>query len=259
MSKLADYLISEESQLHEAALQAGIIKHNATIGKNREDILAEFLRKHIPTRLSLFSNARVFSLDDEESKEIDLLVINDISINFLNKLHMFTNVESVAAAITVKSYLDKAALYDCLENLASIPQMNNEVLKITNLFVSQYEAFIENYPTLFVFAFDGIRADLLEKYISDFYVANPKIPYNRRPKAIIVNRQCLIEKAGDKSETFNGQKNEKGTYIAGTTDVIFKGYPLAVMIRDIAEYVGWLSVMNVNFFHYFNRHFGGGK
>jgi hypothetical protein len=257
MSHLSDYFKYEESQLSEAAKQAGIIGHNPTTGKNREDILADFLRKHTPARLLLHSNARIYSLNDDESKEIDLLLINDISINFLNKHHMFTNIESVAAAITVKSYLDKAALYDCLENLASIPQMSKEILSFQFPLAQKRGLFIEHFPSLFIFAYNGIGCKTLANHYSEFYTEHTEIPYNRRPQAIIVNGLYVLERALEDRETFDGQHISKGHIALGIVSDTLRGYPLAIMVREMADYVGWLPYMILNFNLYINKHFSG--
>ena len=251
MSRIADYLKSEEKQLSEAAKQAGIIGHNATTGKNREDLLADFLRKHIPARLSLHSNARIFSLNNDESKEIDLLLINDISINFLNKLHMFTNIESVAAAITVKSHLDKTSLHDCLNNLASIPQMSTEVLEFLQPYSHERNSFIEQYPRLFVFAFSGSNGITIQNQVNAFYENHVEIPLNRRPKGIVVNGQYEIYHKAELSE----KPQEKKHYDLEILSDRYRGFPLARMIGEIEKYVGWLSFMSINFHHYFNKQF----
>ena len=107
MNRWANYLNKTAQQMSLNAEKAAIIEHASSTGNNREEILGNFLRSHLPSRLIPKSNAKVFSVEGAESKEVDLLVINDISINFLNEMRMFTNAESVASAITVKSFLNK--------------------------------------------------------------------------------------------------------------------------------------------------------
>jgi hypothetical protein len=64
---------------------------------------------------------------------------------------MFTAVENIASAITIKSFLNKQALFNALENLASVPQLDPEILTFKFLQNNPFENFSKGHPTFFVF------------------------------------------------------------------------------------------------------------
>jgi len=121
MSRIKSYFNHLSEKIAIDAQIAGMSSHNSDIGSNREKIVELFLHKHLPKRLTPSIGGQVIGLDGSESKQIDILVSSDLSIRFDQNEKTFVTVESIAAAISVKSTLDKPALEDCLLNLASIP------------------------------------------------------------------------------------------------------------------------------------------
>ena len=83
-------------------------------GTAREDLLLAFLKSHLPTRCSVVKGGFIFDAAGNESKQIDLLVTNDLTLQF-RQFHgaadqigkSFNCVEGCYAAISVKSTLDK--------------------------------------------------------------------------------------------------------------------------------------------------------
>lgn len=128
MNRIGRYLNSLADKLDIESKLAGEAGHNPTIGDNRERLVQLFLSKHLPDSLNVFVGGLIIDSDGNESKQIDVIVSNNLGINFREHEKMFIGVESVASAITVKSMLDKAAIYDCLYNLASIPIISSEIL-----------------------------------------------------------------------------------------------------------------------------------
>jgi len=110
----------------------GLIEYynKSDIGTLREDLLFDFLESHIPTRCNVIKGGFVFDSTGSKSSQIDLMVCNDQTFQFKksgdnnNKTKSFNCVEGCYAVISVKSYLNKAALIDSLQNLASVSTIN---------------------------------------------------------------------------------------------------------------------------------------
>jgi len=120
MNRIRDYFNLLAQQISIEAEIAGVSSHKTDIGLNRERLVEGFLRKHLPKRLTPSIGGQVIGYDSSESKQIDILVSSDISVRFEQNERTFITAENLAAAITVKSHLDKAALEDCLFNLGSV-------------------------------------------------------------------------------------------------------------------------------------------
>lgn len=250
MNKWSEYLNLTSDELKIQGEKSGIIGHRSKIGDNRENVLKDFLSNHLPKRL-FFCNGNIFNKDNVISNEIDIIIYNDIAINFVSDLKMSINIESIASAISVKSHLDKKQLNDSLKNLASIPQISPDILSFKGLQGSNSEFFIDRHPTLFVFAYTGLHPTTLLKHINDFYINND-IPQNRYAKAVIVNGQYMITFHKDKKTTTTGYEIQPNTYFLQELDNNFRGYPLAMLLNEISSYVDWLPHMRINFHNYFN-------
>jgi len=188
MNRIKYYFNLIAEQLDVKYRQASTSGNRSNIGYNREKFIEIFLQKHLPKRLFAFLGDRVIGLRGE-SDQIDIIVSNDISIRFEENERNFITAESVAAAITVKSYLDKAAIQDCLSNLASIPQFSPDILSFKALKTGAFERFIEKHPSLYIFAYDGVNEETCLDHIMEFYNVHCDIPRNRWPLGIIVNKK----------------------------------------------------------------------
>jgi len=242
--------------MHIKAEKAGIIDQPSRTGDNREDILADFLKSHLPKSLSVYKGGKVFNLQGHESKEMDVLITNDISINFLEDMHMFTNVESLASAISVKSSLIKASLYDSLANIASIPQLSDDVLQLYPPANEQLGNFKEHFPSSLVFAYSGTSAITTYRNVLEFYKERRSIPYNRYPSAIIVNGQYTMVFVRNEKVMTNGQKVPANNYYLDILNSDDKGSALAIMLTVICSYISYMPYMTIPIGGYFDSEFG---
>ncbi len=119
------------------------------------------------------------SHDGVESKQIDVIVANDIGVRFDENEKTFETAESVAGAITVKSSLDRAALIDALGNLASIPEPSKEALSFKGLAGDACESFLDRHPCHYVFAYDGMDGSRSLEEVREFFRSHPEIPLRR--------------------------------------------------------------------------------
>lgn len=252
MSRLQRYFNLIADKIAVDAQLASTSYHRPDIGFNRETFLELFLHKHLPKRLSAYLGGQIIGLRDIESGQIDIIVSNDISIRFEENARNFITAESVAAAITVKSFLDKAGIVDCLSNLASIPQFSPEVLTFKALRPNAFDAFISKHPSLFIFAYDGVQYETCLDHIADFYNSNSSIPLNRYPLNIIVNKKYMIKFMRQPGKTIDGDDVPGSSFYPSILQESTVGWPFVHMIDDITSYVSWLPYMDTEMHHYFN-------
>lgn len=114
---LPEYLsdVAAEMRLKSTAIRRDFASHRPSAGENREDIVAEFLKNHLPRKFGI-SSGLVISHDGTFSNEADLLVVDKLNNAPLhgtarNKLWP---VEAVYALIEVKTTLHPAELKDAI-------------------------------------------------------------------------------------------------------------------------------------------------
>lgn len=162
-------------------------------------------------------------------------------------------VESVVAAISVKSFLSRDELFDSLGNIASIPQPSAEVVQ-PGLLGKPFLDYQTCMPSSFVFAFDGMSLETCLKHVRDYYKANPT-PINRIPRSIIVNAKygirCLPYKDGKIfawDSAFDESRLE-GVECSEDTE----GFPIFWMLTELTKGVTWLDGTVINFEPYFEE------
>ncbi|EOK5707202.1 DUF6602 domain-containing protein [Vibrio vulnificus] len=256
MDHIKNYFHAIAKKIEIEAELAGVSTHNPDVGANREVIINNFLNRHIPKRLSAHLGGQVVGVDGDVSGQIDVVVTNDLSVNFSENDKTFFPVETLASAITIKSTLDKAAMEDCLRNLTSIPEISKEVLSFKLLKLGAIDDFITKHPTYFVFAYNGISAEKNLEYIRQFYKDNPSIPEYKYPKAVIVNRKYMIQYFKVSTKLSDGTLIPEKSFAAIELKDDFDGYPFTVMVHHITEYVDWMSFMTFSFEKYFNKSYG---
>ena len=229
----------------------GIGKNPADIGYNREKLLEDFLSKHLPKRLNAYLGGYIYGYGEPDSKQIDIIVSNDIGLNFIQHDKLFTPIENVGAVITIKSYLDSKSLIDALKNVASIPSIDKDILKFKSLGRDGFDVFVDLHPTLYVFAYDGIALETAMETIRQFYHNNP-VKLNRIPCSIIVNEKYYIRFNASEVENLNGQIIPPNTFHGEEFTEKLSGLPFLHILNSINFYVEWLSIMSINYTKYFD-------
>lgn len=240
----------------DAEIASSSSTHKPDIGSNRERIVELFLRKHLPKRLSPAIGGQVVGYKGVESKQIDIIVSSDISIRFEENERTFVTAESVAAALSVKSFLDGAALEDCLLNIASIPQFDPSILTFKLLRGGAFDSFVGRQPSLYVFAYSGIQPQTCLERMTEFYKQHPEIPKNRYPLGVIVNKEFMIQYCRVDTRTTTGVFSAAGTFLLMELEEGMWGYPFIHILNNIASYTSWLPYMDINMHKYFNYSFG---
>lgn len=255
-TRFVDYFTFIADKIEIDSRISGLASHRTDKGTNRERLVEIFLSKHLPRRLKPFLGGTVFGVSGAESKQIDVLVSSDLAVNFEEEDKMFIAVENVAAAITVKSYLDKDAIYDSLANLASVPQIEQRVLSFKFLQPNPFSEFIAAHPSLFVFAYDGVSMEVCTEHMKKFIEEHPDIPNNRYPLAVIVNKRYMIKYERKASVTKLGVAVDPNTFLSVPLVPSTQGYPLVTIISAISAYTDWLPFMTINNELYFRLAYG---
>jgi len=197
--------------------QAGVasIFPNATdIGTSRERIYAEVLKQHLPKSCTVSFGGFLFDMEGNESKQIDLIVLNDASpqFNFHNpdgQGKSFACIDGCVAVASIKSTLDSGQLIDALDNIASLPDKipmegrHNPLIKIKNY---------EDWPYKIIYASDGVSIETALKTINSFYESNKDIPHYKRPNIIHVCGKYNIVRVGKDATTRDGTRIEENSF-----------------------------------------------
>ena len=186
--RLRAYYLNVGEVLRGEAGAASIFPNTTDIGMERERVYAEFLRTHLPASCNVLYGGFLFNLEGDESKQLDLIVTNDVSPQYnLNnedgQAKTFGCIEGCIAVASIKSTLDTTQLNNALDNIASLPDKQalddrvNPMLRVPNY---------EDWPFKIIYASGGVSLETLLSGIAAFYDANPSIPRFRRPNLIHV-------------------------------------------------------------------------
>ena len=253
-TNLGDYFNGLTDVLAARAQLAGDSSENIDIGTNREVICEQFLEKHVPKRYTINLGGDIFGVGNTRSGQIDIIINHDMSMNFLENQKPRCPVESVTAAISVKSTLNKKELWNALANLATIPQPHPGVTTLGPLKKTPAE-YAMSWPALFVFAYNGIEPQTCANHIAEFY-STEDVAFNRIPRAIVVNGKYIW--------TFT-QYSVPGATINSRFDPAYvrssvvqesnRGHPLFWMMHELAKGLSWLDGMYLDYEAYYDEAF----
>ena len=226
-----------------------IFPNTTDAGTTREDVFLAFLRRHIPKRCGIIKGGFIFDSLGNESKQIDIIITNDATIQFQqfsdrqNGGKSFSIIEGCVCAISIKTNLEKNELLDSLDNLSSIPQMPK--IDINPLLGKHWR--VEDSPICVIFAFFGAELNTILKHLNEYYNTN-KVPDNRKPDFIIVNNKFIIRRAGRESlPKYDGTQIPPNTFYPLPTFKYVGGYSLWFLLTDIGALAGFTPHMLLNF------------
>lgn len=191
---LLDYFQAEADQLSQVIKQTKINKNKPDSGSLREDKLLEFINRHIPTRCNISKGGFIFDLKGNHSKQIDLLITGDATLQFKTTNIKFTQsfncIEGCYCAISVKTRLTKEQLIDSIDNLASIPTYKKLV---TNSQIKKPKLLLRQIPQRVIFAYDGIDDKTILPHLLN-YLNKKDYPLDVVPNLIIVNNSYFLSR-----------------------------------------------------------------
>jgi hypothetical protein len=231
---------------------SGTLRHRGDIGANREEHFLEILNNHLPQRMQAMRGGSIIGFSGEMSKQLDVIVRADNTPRFEQNKNTFTIAESVVSVISLKSFLNKKELLDSLSNLASIPQLSKDAISFRILLSVATADFTSKHPSLFIYAFDGIKMDTCLKHIENFYNINPEVPKNRYPLEVVVHGKYSIKYMPKGGITIDGTQIPAGIFYGAELPPNFSGYPIASIISYIYSYVDWMPYINIEFQKYIN-------
>jgi hypothetical protein len=214
-NRLRDYYEQVNLALRGEASSASIFPNTTDIGISREAIYARFLKAHLPSNCNVHFGGFLFDFDGAESKQIDLIVTNDIcpQFNFHNPDgggKTFACVDGTLAVVSVKSNLSSSELIDSLDNILSIPAKQPLGRRAhPDLEVLGYD----DWPFKVIFATKGASASTLLDTLNT-YVTEKQVPVSKRPNLIHVSGGCCIVRVGPHGGQWGGKPLPPNSYNA---------------------------------------------
>jgi len=256
---IRDYFNNLADKIAATSQLAGVSNHNPDIGFHREELLRNFLNNHLPQRMQAMLGGSVIGFNGEVSKQIDIIVRADNTPRFEENQRSFIIAESLVSAITVKSKLDKAALFDSLDNLASIPQISRDIINFNLLKKGAFDDLLSKHPSTYIYAFDGLEQKTISKHLDEYLLTHPNYPLNRLPLDIVVHNKYIIKYIKKPSETFDGTFIPENTMYPYYLPFEMRGLPLSQIISYIYQYSSYMPYFDVNYHEYINSAFNPNK
>jgi hypothetical protein len=255
LDNVRSYFQSIANILDDTKAASKVFPNLTDSGSVREDILKDFLYRHLPKRCDVVKGGVIFDSLGNQSKQIDLIVTHDVTLRFSQFEKSFNCVEGSLCAISVKTNLDRTGIRDSLENLASIPQMPVLGDKLSLLLSPKSVEFFQQLPVPIVFGYQGSHKETLLANLNEFY-ADPSfanIPQDRRPKLIIVNNQFVIHRVGPE-----GAQTNTGQYVEPNSWFVSQGknlgaYSLMLLLSTIQKGAGLTSQLYLDFEEYMGK------
>jgi hypothetical protein len=256
---IRDYFNKLADKIAATSQFASVSSHNPDIGVNREMLLCNVLNNHLPSRMQAILGGSIIGINGIISKQIDLIIRSDNTPRFEENQRSFVIAESLVAAISVKSRLDKKSLFDCLDNLASIPQLSKDALIFNVLKPTAFDYFIDKHPTNYIYAFDGVGMDTCCEHLEEYAASRSDIPENRLPTEIVVHGQYSIRYIKEPSNTYDGTPIPSNSFYSMRLPHETRGLPLATIINRIYTYTSFMPYIDVHYHKYIDDAFNPNK
>lgn len=256
--RLRAYYLKVAEVLRGEASAASIFPNTTDIGISRENIYANFLKQHAPSKCNVFLGGFVFDEEGLESKQLDVIITTDTAPRFNFHNHdgagkSFSPVEGTLGVVSIKSHLNRNELFDALSGIASIPATRpldgrvNPMIKIKNY---------DDWPTKVIYSSSGISPETLLKHVQDFYQTSPSIPINRRPNFIHVAGVALLARASPGMSLHDKATGEitalnEGEYFSVTADPDLQA--IVWVLNSIQQNATASSHINFNYGSFINR------
>ncbi|MEX0902343.1 MAG: DUF6602 domain-containing protein [Pseudohongiellaceae bacterium] len=118
--------VSQELLGKLAQVRSHITRHNPTIGVLTEEVVREFLRTHLPKRVSV-EQGFVIAADGELSRQCDILIYDSQMYAPLYRINDIVIVpsESVIALIEVKTTISRAIFHRAIDYFKALRYLEN--------------------------------------------------------------------------------------------------------------------------------------
>jgi hypothetical protein len=120
---LADLFSRIEATMVAKINEAGFIKHSGDKGENREHILREFLKTHLPKRYGV-TKGEILTKEGQRSHAVDIIIYDALNCPVLySEQTAIVPIEGVYGIIEVKSRLSKAEFQDAARKIESFKRL----------------------------------------------------------------------------------------------------------------------------------------
>ena len=125
LTNIQEWLRNYSGSLEYSFKSSARIEHSGEKGERREDQIFETLKEILPTRMSVEQKAIIVNTEDIQSPMFDGILVDRMlwPRNFMKDGNPVALIESVLAAIEVKSHLNQAELKTIFENSKSLRSM----------------------------------------------------------------------------------------------------------------------------------------
>lgn len=190
--------VAEEMRRKSAAIRRDFAAHRPSAGSNREDLVATFLREHLPERFGV-GTGLIVSHDGEFSNEADLVVFDKLNNSPLypgvNK--KLWPVEAIYALIEVRTQLSPRDVEDVVLKVRRFKKLRRRFRAMrTGLYIADSLAII--------WSFESPNPVIVKETLVD---ALSQVSSNERPDFVVVPDK-LVAKSGSYLELSKlGQEN----------------------------------------------------
>jgi len=121
--EMSEFFTRVEETMLAMFRQAGFVQHAGDKGENREEILRDFLEKHLPKRYGIIKG-EVITKDGTRSHSADVIIYDALNCPVLYRGHTAVlPIEGVYGIIEVKSRLSKAEFLDAAAKIESFKKL----------------------------------------------------------------------------------------------------------------------------------------
>ncbi len=190
--------VVEEMSRKSVALRRDYAQHRPSAGINREDLVANFLRNHLPERFGV-STGLVISHDGMFSNEADLVVFDkpNNSPLYPDVRKKLWPVEALYALIEVKTQLNPRDLTDAISKFRKFKKLQRRFR-----FVKGRQNITESLAILW--SFDSSSPETLKNSLTSMLGV---IPSNERPDFVVVPGKLVVKSGSYLEISKLGQPN----------------------------------------------------
>ena len=255
MSILRTYLEAcHQSLLHEFDRTAAAGSHGGDMGENREQLIVDFINKNQPRRLFAYRGGQVIGVNSEPSKQIDVLVTHDSTIEFRAETKSYRIAESILAGIGIKSDLTRERLKDDFKNLASISKPSCEVLKLGHSDAAGlFNIYSRAFPHRMIIGWNGATSDTLISALNEAVLENPDILVGSYPDVVTVLKRGISLQLLGKMEFLKGIiRNDQVRWELVPEDAGV-AWPLVWLMNQLSAGSGWAAMFTVDLQPYWDN------
>lgn len=249
--KLTNYFQNIADVLDQKKKISEVFPNNVDSGQTREGILKQFLQEHLPLRCKVVSGGFIFNSNDEESSQIDLIILHDLTLQFdaLQSLGLktFAAIEGCMAAISVKTNLDKEQLENSLDGFATIPKMPK--LTINPQLITDIP---NEIPLRIIFAFTSLKPETIKSHLEDYYKKNPT-PIKEQVRFVLVNNNYIITRTLQDNPTNKGDLIPANTFFISQPRKYSGAYGLHFLITELQRITNIIPHLSISFGAYLDN------